>query len=99
MTALEKQDLILQLTAVINDMPVDEPAEPDNSKDEKVELLTIKECVKMVRGLSEYTLRKLISSGKIPYIRAGVGANGKMLISKSVLKSYFGDFFKDNNVT
>lgn len=54
-----------------------------------VEVLTIKECTEAVKGLSEHTVRKLIAQGKLPYMRAGDGQRGKMLINKADLLSYF----------
>lgn len=56
---------------------------------QSVEMLTIKECLSVVSGLTESTLRKLITQGKIPSIRAGEGANGKILINKTALINYF----------
>ena len=52
---------------------------------QKMEMLTIKECTDLVKGLSSNTIRKLIKRGKLDYIRAGCGANGKILIAKSNL--------------
>lgn len=54
-----------------------------------VEVLTIKECTEAVKGLSEHTVRKLIAQGKLPYMRAGDGQRGKMLINKVDLLAYF----------
>lgn len=54
-----------------------------------VEVLTIKECTEAVKGLSEHTVRKLIAQGKLPYMRAGDGQRGKMLINKADLLAYF----------
>lgn len=54
-----------------------------------VEVLTIKECTEVVKGLSEHTVRKLIAQGKLPYMRAGDGQRGKMLINKADLLAYF----------
>ncbi len=54
-----------------------------------VEMLTIKECTKAVKGLSEHTVRKLIAQGKLPYLRAGDGQRGKMLVNKADLLDYF----------
>ncbi|MDE5558550.1 MAG: helix-turn-helix domain-containing protein [Ruminococcus sp.] len=52
-------------------------------------MLTIKECTKAVKGLSEHTVRKLIAQGKLPYLRAGDGQRGKMLVNKADLLDYF----------
>lgn len=56
--------------------------------DEKIEMLTIKECTELVNGLSEHTVRQLVMQDKIPYVRAGKGKNGKILIAKSAFMSY-----------
>ena len=90
MTMKNKQELIAQIVALLNEVieaeemenkPVPEAAAP-------IEMLTIKECIKEVRGLSEHTLRQLIAQGKIPYIRTGQGKRGKILINKSALLNY-----------
>jgi excisionase family DNA binding protein len=54
-----------------------------------VEVLTVKECTEAIKGLSEHTVRKLIAQGKLPYMRAGDGQRGKMLINKADLLAYF----------
>ena len=36
-----------------------------------MEMLTVKECTEAVKGLSEHTVRKLVTQGKIHYIRTG----------------------------
>ena len=90
LTMKNKQKLIAQIVALLNEVieaeekesnPVPEVAAP-------IEMLTIKECVKEVSGLSEHTIRQLIAQGKIPYIRTGQGKRGKILINKSVLLKY-----------
>jgi hypothetical protein len=54
-----------------------------------VEMLTVKEAIAAVDGLSQYTLRLLLKQGKINYIRAGAGQRGKILINKKNLLQYF----------
>lgn len=92
MTAQEKQNLITQLTVFINSISVDDktkaPAEP--KADEKIELLTIKECTQEISGLSECTVRQLIAQDKLPHIRTGAGKRGKILVPKTALIEYFG---------
>ena len=56
---------------------------------EKVELLTIKECVEVISGLSEHTVRQLVKQGKIKSIRTGEGKTGKILVNKADLVAYF----------
>ncbi len=90
MTKKEKQKLLSQITAIINDLAAEEEFKISEPKQaDKVELLTIKECVKEVKGLSECTLRQLIAQNKISYIRTGVGKHGKILVTKSSLLKFF----------
>lgn len=63
-------------------------------KDEQIELVTIKQGLALIKGLSEYSLRKIILQGKIPCTRAGEGKHGKILISKADLIQYFSNLDK-----
>ena len=49
------------------------------------EFLTLSQCVREIRGISYYTLRKLIMQGRLPAVRAGNKPNGKFLVNKSDL--------------
>lgn len=90
MTKKEKQKLLSQIAAIINDLPAEEEFRiPEPKKSDKVELLTIKECVQEVKGLSECTLRQLIAQNKISHIRTGAGKRGKILVNKASLLKYF----------
>ncbi len=90
MTKKEKQKLLSQITAIINALPVEEEFKIlQSTKADKVELLTIKECVQEIKGLSECTLRQLIAQNKISYIRTGMGQRGKILVNKTSLLKYF----------
>ena len=53
-----------------------------------METLTVKECTEAVKGLSEHTVRKLVTQRKVHYIRSGEGKCGKILISKKSLLDY-----------
>lgn len=66
-----------------------------STTDPKMEMLTIKECTDLVKGLTSNTIRKLIKRGELDYIRAGCGANGKILISKANLMALC---YNHNNV-
>lgn len=92
MTLKDKQNLLSQLTAFINNLSVEDvaeaPAEPKAA--EKIELLTIKECSQLIDGLTEGTVRQLVTQNKIPSIRSGAGKRGKILVSKAALLKYFG---------
>lgn len=63
-------------------------AKATDDDDDKVEMLTIKECTAAVHGLSEHTIRQLVAQKKILYIRTGQGKRGKILINKRVLLDY-----------
>ena len=90
MTMKNKQELIAQIVALLNEVIEAEEREvvPTTEIPAPIEMLTIKECVKAVSGLSEHTIRQLIAQGKIPYIRTGQGKRGKILINKSALLKY-----------
>ena len=59
-----------------------------SEKEEQTEMLTIHEASQTVKGLSEHTVRQLVTQGKIPSIRTGAGKNGKILIPKAALLNY-----------
>jgi len=52
-------------------------------------MLTIKECTEIIKGLSEHTVRQLVTQGKVKYIRTGQGKRGKILINKEDLIKLF----------
>ena len=93
MTMKNKQELIAQVVALLNAV-IEVEDKLDNVTTaiypQPVEMLTIKECTKEVKGLSEHTVRQLVAQGKIPHVRTGVGKCGKILISKAALLEYFG---------
>ena len=64
-------------------------AQQSEATDKPMEMLTIKECTELVKGLSSNTIRKLIARGELDYVRAGCGNNGKILISKANLIALF----------
>lgn len=90
MTINAKQELISKIVALLNELiDVEEKSSMEIPQaDKKVEMLTIKECTEIVKGLSEHTVRQLVTQGKIPHIRAGQGKRGKILISKVDLLNY-----------
>ena len=90
MTAQERQNLLNQITVIINNMAVDGEMVEKPRERGKVELLTVKECAEAVGGLSECTVRQLVAQNRLPYIRSGVGKRGKILIPKAALLEYFG---------
>ena len=90
MTIHSKQELISKIVALLNEpIEIEEKSSTKSPKpDEKIEMLTIKECTELVNGLSEHTVRQLVMQDKIPYVRAGQSKRGKILISKTDLLDY-----------
>jgi len=58
-------------------------------KPNAVEMLTVKECTKAVKGLFEHTVQKLINLGKFLYLRTSDSVKGKMPINKADLLAHF----------
>ena len=94
MTTNSKHELISKIVTLLNELiDVEEKTSMKIPQaDKKVEMLTIKECTELVNGLSEHTVRQLVKQNKIPYVRAGKGKNGKILIAKSELMSYLNGY-------
>ena len=82
------QEILQQISVLLNSLNESE-TEPKETKQEKVEMLTVKECSEVIKGLNEYTVRQLIARKKIPSVRTGQGKNGKILVPKAALLSYF----------
>lgn len=90
MTTNRKNELIAQLVSILSELiETNDSEQVAEVSPNAVEVLTIKECTEEVKGLSEHTVRKLIAQGKLPYMRAGDGQRGKMLINKADLLAYF----------
>lgn len=92
MTAREKAMLITKITEWLDrELHTDNetPTPPSVTKSEQpAELLTLKECTELVKGLSEHTVRQLAVQGIIPSIRTGTGRSSKILINKAALLNY-----------
>ncbi|MDE7289376.1 MAG: helix-turn-helix domain-containing protein [Oscillospiraceae bacterium] len=89
MTTNSKQELISKIVTLLNELiEIEEKSSDILPTDKKVEMLTVKECTELVKGLSEHTVRQLIKQDKIPYVRAGKGKRGKILINKTDLLDY-----------
>ncbi len=99
MTIIQKKNIISKVEELLDELletdtnivspgsigkDVNNVSVPDN----QIEMLTIKECTEVVKGLSEHTIRQLVIQDKLPYIRTGQGKRGKILISKSALMNY-----------
>ena len=79
-------DRILDLlTELVDDAPDEKQA-----KTPPMEMLTIKECTKAIKGISEHTVRKLVAQGRVRCIRTDEGERGKILIAKQSLLDYLG---------
>ena len=90
MTTNRKNELIAQLVNILSELiEANDSEQVAEVTSNAVEVLTVKECTEAIKGLSEHTVRKLIAQGKLPYMRAGDGQRGKMLINKSDLLAYF----------
>ena len=90
MTTNRKNELIAQLVNILSELiEANDSEQVSEVKSDAVEMLTVKECTEAVRGLSEHTVRKLITQGKLPYMRTGEGRKGKILINKADLIAYF----------
>lgn len=88
----ENIEIVRKIVELLNQLLVaDETSREETKTDipETVEMLTVRECTEAVKGLSEYTIRQLVKSGKLPSIRTGKGKHGKILINKSDLLSCF----------
>lgn len=87
MTLFERQQLIAAITTAIETV-FDGENKSAVEQDKTTEMLTIHEAAQTVKGLSEHTVRQLVSQGKVPSIRTGAGKNGKILIPKAALLNY-----------
>lgn len=88
MSTERTREILQQITVLLNSLNEGE-TEMKEPKQEKVEMLTVKECSEVIKGLNEYTVRQLIARKEIPSVRTGQGKNGKILIPKAALLSYF----------
>jgi excisionase family DNA binding protein len=93
MTNNQKQQLIAEVVALLQHRitEMEQTKSSPQTPPQSVEMLTIKECSECIKGLSMHTVRQLVLQGKIPSVRTGAGKNGKILISKSALLTYFNE--------
>lgn len=91
-----KTEIMMQIVTLLSqlieeDKPVESvKAEKAKSSDAPIEMLTIKECTEVVKGISEHTVRQLVAQEKIAFVRTGQGDRGKILVSKRSLLEYLG---------
>ncbi len=88
MTTEQKDSILAQISDIL-DKAVSEPKSISAIVNEKREMLTINECLNIVKGLSAHTLRLIIARGEIPSFRTGEGKTGKILVPKAALLEYF----------
>lgn len=90
MSNAKREEIIATMSSLLEQLADSEPPKTEPTPTpEKVEMLTIKECTEVVKGLNEYTVRQLIARKEIPSIRTGQGKRGKILVPKSALLRYF----------
>lgn len=86
----EQKSLIISQISLLLDQMVEAPVEPKAPvKDGPREMLTTKECLETVKGLSFHTLRVLIAKGEIQAFITGENGRGRILVPKSSLLAYF----------
>ena len=88
MSTERTREILQQISVLLNSLNESE-TEPKETKQEKVEMLTVRECSEVIKGLNEYTVRQLIARKEIPSVRTGQGKNGKILVPKAALVRYF----------
>ena len=88
MTQAKKQDIIAKVTSLLSKLLDEDESTIESSTEQPVEMLTIREGTQEIRGLNEFTIRQLIARNEIPFVRAGQGKNGKILIPKAALIAY-----------
>ena len=87
---MSRHEIISQISALLRQLEDGETTEKEIEKisEKPLEMLTIKECTEVVKGISEHTIRQLVAQNKIPFIRTGQGKRGKILINKSALLDF-----------
>ena len=83
MTQERKNAIVDDIMALLIQLTDEEAVTETKAK--PVEMLTIKECTELIKGLSEHTVRQLVAQGKVKYIRTGQGKRGKILVNKEDL--------------
>lgn len=86
MTTTKKNEIIDNIMALLIELT---DGEVQNNKTKPVEMLTIKECTQVVKGLTENTIRQMVAQNKVKHIRTGQGKRGKILVNKEDLLRIF----------
>lgn len=89
MAKKSKREIVEAITALLSELVMQEERDvgrqDSKPESEQLEMLTVKECVGEVKGLTENTVRQLIRQNKLPHIRCGRGERGKILVKRSDL--------------
>ena len=86
MSQTEKERLISDVISLLQERLPETTPEPPAP----IEMISVKECVELIKGLSIHTVRQLITQEKIPSLRTGCGKGGKILVNKAEFLRYFG---------
>lgn len=86
MTTTKKNEIIDNIMALIIELT---DGEVQNNKTKPVEMLTIKECTQVVKGLTENTIHQMVAQNKVKHIRTGQRKRGKILVNKEDLLRIF----------
>lgn len=92
MSNIEKKKIVDDILELLIKLIDDDAGKPDVSCEtavKPVEMLTIKECAEVVKGLSEHTVCQLVAQDKIKSVRTGAGKKGKILVNKTDLLGFF----------
>lgn len=96
MTTTEKNKIVDNIMELLIKLTADEDSASETAMTEsvpaannKVEMLTIKESAALISVLSEHTVRQLVKQSKVKSVCTGEGRNGKILVNKADLITYF----------
>lgn len=89
MNKTEKNQIIDNIMSLLIQLTDEENVGLTHEEIKPVEMLTIKESVALISGLSEHTVRQLVAQDKVKYVRTGEGKRGKILVNKADLIAYF----------
>ena len=92
MSKKEKDRIVSQIIDLLIRLTDEDTNDNANVQVEEppTEMLTIKECARAVRGVSEHSIRQIVAQGRVKSIRTGEGKRGKILVNKADLMAYFG---------
>ena len=90
MSNKEKETIVNEIMDLLIKLTDNEKSENVKTESSPTEMLTIKECTKVVQGVSEHSIRQIVAKGKVKSVRTGESKNGKILVNKADLLAYFG---------